>query len=55
MNRDKRRDLYIFCRRELEIVLQQLCDIIDDLKKLLNEERLFCESWDVDEQARDDF
>ena len=47
MNNDKSIDLYFFRRRELELILNQLCDIVDDLRVFLDEERrLSCKSWD---------
>ena len=56
MRRDKSRDLYIFRRRELEIILNELCEVIDGIKKLLDEERrLSCKSWDTREETSDNF
>ena len=56
MSRDKSRDLYFFRRRELEIILNELCEVIDAIKKLLDEERrLSCKSRDIIEETSDDF
>ena len=57
MSKDKSRDLYFFRRRELEIILNQLCAVIDDLSVFLDEERrLSCKSWATCEDVvSDDF